>query len=412
MQIVLRLALTRIVKRGRLRVRTAEGLRFEVGDGSGELAELCFHDVAAQWAFLRDPDMRFGELYMDGRITIGQGTLYQVIFLLLQDFRTQPAPLLLRAIDWFRFATRRSQQRNIASASKSNAAHHYDLDVGFYRLFLDADLQYSCAYFERPEQSLDDAQLAKKRHIASKLLVEPGQRVLDIGCGWGGLALYLSQIAGAGDVLGISLAEQQIAEARDRQSRLALVGQLNFELMDYRAVNGTFDRIVSVGMFEHVGIGFYGTFFESCHRLLDKNGVMMLHTIGCSDGPGYVSPWVTKYIFPGGSIPALSEVIPAIERAGLIVSDVEILQLHYAWTIRAWRERFEARRDEAKRLYDERFCRMWEFYLAAAEVAFRCEALNIFQIQISKAPAITPYTRGYVELREAKLRIAEQQAAG
>jgi len=282
--------------------------------------------------------------------------------------------------------------------------------VKLYRLFLDDDLQYSCAYFEHQEQPLEEAQRAKKRHIAAKLLLEPGHSVLDIGCGWGGLAFYLSQTGRAREVLGITLSDEQIAIARDRQSRLNLAGKIRFALQDYREVSGPFDRIVSVGMFEHVGVAYYDSFFGTCHKLLDDRGVMLLHTIGCSDTPGYVTPWVNKYIFPGGSIPSLSQIIPAIERARLIVGDVEVLQLHYAWTLRAWRERFLARRDEARRLYDERFCRMWEFYLAAAEVAFRCEALAVFQIQLTKKPAVTPATRGYIATRETELRAAEQDA--
>ena len=400
---------SRAVARGNLEVLTARGVKLVFGDITGPLVAIRFADSASERAFITDPDMKLGELFMDGKLTMESGSIYDFIHLMLKDTRGQKAPLFLRSLDRFRFATRKLRQRNFASKSKSNVAHHYDLDSRLYKLFLDDDMQYSCAYFETPEHSLGEAQLAKKRHIAAKLCVEPGMNVLDIGCGWGGMAMYLARFARAGSVLGVTLSEEQIAIARQRIATGGLDDKVRFALQDYRSVTGTFDRIVSVGMFEHVGVAFYDTFFKTCHRLLDRNGVMLLHTIGCSDVPGFVTPWLDKYIFPGGYIPSLSEIIPVIERAGLIVSDVEILQLHYAETLKAWRARFMARRAEAVALYDERFCRMWEFYLAAAEAAFRCEDLNIFQLQITREPAKSPTTRNYITTREQALKAEEDK---
>jgi cyclopropane-fatty-acyl-phospholipid synthase len=282
-------------------------------------------------------------------------------------------------------------------------AHHYDLDGRLYSLFLDGDQQYSCAYFESSDQSLDDAQLAKKRHLAAKLRVKPGASVLDIGCGWGGLALYLAEIAGA-NVTGITLSREQYQCAKNRALERGRARQATFKLVDYRDIGGQFDRIVSVGMFEHVGVGFYDTYFEKCAELVTDDGIVLLHAIGRASPPGITNPWIAKYIFPGGYIPALSEVLPAIERAGLFVTDVEILQLHYAETLRAWRERFLAHRDEAVRIYDQRFVRMWEFYLACSEMAFRKGDMIVFQIQMAKQKGVTPATRDYVAREEARLR--------
>ena len=259
----------------------------------------------------------------------------------------------------------------------------------------------------RPDRTLDDAQLAKKRHIAAKLLLEPGQKVLDIGCGWGGLGLYLAELLEA-RVTGITLSEEQhTPRATQRASEKGLSRAHAFRLQDYRDVPETFDRIVSVGMFEHVGVGNYDKFFRKCFELLADDGVMLLHSIGRSEGPAVTNPWVAKYIFPGGYIPALSEVLPAIERAGLLVTDIEILRLHYADTLRAWRQRFIAHRDEVEQVYDSRFVRMWEFYLAAAEVGFREQAMMVFQIQLTKRQDVVPMTRDYIMCAEAQLRARE-----
>jgi len=288
---------------------------------------------------------------------------------------------------------------NFYTGARRNVAHHYDLDAQLYALFLDADRQYSCAYFENGDQSLDDAQLAKKRHLAAKLLVGENSRVLDIGSGWGGLALYLADICGA-HVTGITLSREQHALAQVRASEKGLTDRVEFRLQDYRDVSGHFDRIVSVGMFEHVGVGFYDTFFRRCRDLLDDQGVMLLHSIGRSEGPSTTNPWIAKYIFPGGYIPALSEVLPKVERSGLLVTDIEILRLHYAETLKAWRARFERNRDRARAIYDERFCRMWEMYLIGCEIGFRRQGLMVFQMQLAKAVDTVPLTRDYMLDRE------------
>jgi cyclopropane-fatty-acyl-phospholipid synthase len=390
----LQAALNRIVTKGCLNVTTARGEGLSFGDGTGPVIAVRFTDNRAQWAFLFDADMRLGELYMDGRFILEHGTIYDFIALILREAQNRTHPLAARLIDLLRARFRKWRLPNLPGRSKRNVAHHYDLDGRLYQLFLDMDRQYSCAYFEYPHQSLEDAQLAKKRHLAAKLLLEPHHRLLDIGCGWGGLARHLAARVTKGEVLGITLSEEQLAFAREQKDDE--IRRVKFELQDYRDLNGCFDRIVSVGMFEHVGAASYGTFFKTCEKLLDDRGVMVLHTIGCSATPGFTTPWLDKYIFPGGYIPSLSEIIPQIEKAGLIVTDVEVLRLHYAWTLKIWRDRFMAKRQEAAKLYDERFCRMWEFYLAAAEAAFRYEDLVVFQIQIAKRNDIVPVTRNYI----------------
>jgi cyclopropane-fatty-acyl-phospholipid synthase len=309
---------------------------------------------------------------------------------------------------WLRYLVRHVRQFNPRSRSKNNVARHYDLDGRLYSLFLDPDKQYSCGYFETPDATLDDAQLAKKRHLAAKLLIRRGDRVLDIGSGWGGLSLYLAEMTRA-NVTGVTLSTEQLQLSNARAAERNLTRSAKFLLEDYRDVTGPFERIVSVGMFEHVGVDFYETYFRRCAELLTEDGVMMLHSIGRSEGPDATNPWIAKYIFPGGYIPALSEVIPAIERAGLLVCDIEILRLHYAETLKAWRERFMARREEAVQLYDERFARMWEFYLACSEMSFRKQNMMNFQIQLTKRQGVVPMTRDYIFREEARLRGMERR---
>ncbi|MGH6886480.1 MAG: class I SAM-dependent methyltransferase, partial [Geminicoccales bacterium] len=286
-------------------------------------------------------------------------------------------------------------QYNPVPRARANAAHHYDLSDALYDLFLDADRQYSCAYFTHPHDDLAQAQADKKRHIAAKLLLRPGHRVLDIGSGWGGLGLYLAG-AGAGEVVGITLAEEQLKVSRARAEQAGLADRVRFELRDYRDQAGRFDRIVSVGMFEHVGLQHYPAFFRKIRELLVEDGVALVHAIGRMHGPGATNAWIRKYIFPGGYAPALSEVLPAVERLGLWVTDIEILRLHYAKTLRAWRRRFMANRDRVAQVYDERFCRMWEFYLIGSELAFRRMGHMVFQIQLAKRQDAVPLTRDYI----------------
>jgi cyclopropane-fatty-acyl-phospholipid synthase len=394
----------RFIHRGSLRVTVPEGRVFTFGDGTGPPVAVRFTSRAALREVLLDPELKFGEAYMDGTLVVDEGTIADVLHVLCQN--DAEATRSGRPLYLARYFKRRWQQRNPKPKARRNVAHHYDLDERLYSLFLDADRQYSCGYFETPDQSLDDAQLAKKRHLAAKLLMRRGQRVLDIGCGWGGLALYLAEFSGA-RVKGITLSKEQHALAQQRAAEKQLSGQVEFKLEDYRDVQGPFDRIVSVGMFEHVGLNFYEVFFRKCADLLAEDGVFLLHSIGRSEGPGITNPWVAKYIFPGGYIPALSEVLPYIERAGLLVTDIEILRLHYAETLKAWRERFLAHKEEVQRIYDPRFVRMWEFYLASAEVNFRDHAAMVFQIQLTKRQGVVPMTRDYILHEERRLRAAE-----
>ena len=359
---LLRYFLSRFIRRGVMTFTTASGAKFSCGDGTGEPVSVRFLTTNAERRVLLDPELGLGEVYMDGTFVVEKGSIADALAILLDQ--PEMVPRWAKLQWWLRYLVRHAQQFNPRGRSKHNVAHHYDLDGRLYSLFLDADKQYSCGYFETPEATLDDAQLAKKRHLAAKLSVRRGDRVLDIGSGWGGLGLYLAEMTGA-NVTGITLSTEQLRTSNARAAEKNLTQSAKFFLEDYRDIPGPFDRIVSVGMFEHVGVDFYDTYFKRCAELLTDDGVMMLHSIGRSHGPDVTNPWIAKYIFPGGYIPALSEVIPAIERAGLLVCDIEILRLHYAETLKAWRERFMARREEAVRLYDERFARMWEFYLAS-----------------------------------------------
>jgi cyclopropane-fatty-acyl-phospholipid synthase len=403
---LLELVLASIVRTGSLRVTTARGRRFTLGDGTGKPAAVRFNASWALLGVLLDPELRLGEAYMDGTLVVEDGTLADFLAIAMSQNGAARSPPMAGPLFLVRFVRRRLQQLNRRGRARKNVAHHYDLDGRLYSLFLDADRQYSCGYFEDRDQSLDDAQLAKKRHLAAKLLVQPGHRVLDIGCGWGGLTLYLAEMYGAG-VRGITLSQEQLALSRARAEEKSLDQVVDFRLEDYRDVVGRFDRIVSVGMFEHVGLGFYETYFRKCAALLADDGVMVLHSIGRSEGPGVTNPFIAKYIFPGGYIPALSEVMRAIERAGLLVTDVEILRLHYAETLKAWRERFLAHSEEVERLYDARFARMWEFYLASSEMAFRHQNMMVMQIQLTKVQGVVPVTRDYIGREEQRLRALE-----
>jgi cyclopropane-fatty-acyl-phospholipid synthase len=399
-----------LIKFGHLEVITPSGNRLNFGDGGGAPVVVRFTDSAAQWAFLFDPELRLGEIFTDSRLLMEQGSIYDFLILVLSNIQASPKEkpnIFARIAAQIRFATRRQRQRNTSTRAKRNVARHYDLGDELYALFLDADWQYSCAYFESPDLTLEQAQLAKKRHIAAKLMVDRGHSVLDIGCGWGGLALYMAESAEAGAVTGITLSEEQLARAQQRAAQRGLADRVQFQLQDYRSLNGQFDRIVSVGMFEHVGLSFYDTYFQNCFRLLKPDGVMLLHTIGCTGVPTQANPWLDRYIFPGGYLPTLSEMMPAIERAGLVLNDIEVWRLHYAQTLRIWRERFMARRGDAEKLYDDRFCRMWEFYLAFCEAAFRHEDVVVFQLQLTRRNDTVPLSRDYIAQREAQLRQRE-----
>jgi len=394
-----------LIRNGPLTVIGADGRICSYGAPSTEVRPVTirFTDHATPRRIARNPAMGAGEAYMDGRLIVEEGDIRQFLDLIGYNVRWDADnPARVRLWRPQRIAAM-FDTWNWERRAKRNVAHHYDLSAGLYDLFLDADRQYSCAYFDDPERSLDRAQADKKAHIAAKLLLEPGQRVLDIGCGWGGMALYMNRAADV-DVLGITLSEEQLKVARERAATAGVSDRVKFELIDYRRVTGSFDRIVSVGMFEHVGPPHYRTFFETCRSLLAPDGVMLLHTIGRADGPGATDPWLAKYIFPGGYVPALSQIMPAIERAFLWVTDIEALRLHYAFTTALWYERVTAHEAEITGLYDTRFFRMWQFYLAGAIAAFRHDGHLVFQIQLTRKRDAVPITRAYMEREEELLR--------
>ena len=345
-------------------------------------------------AIALNPALGAGEAFMDGRLTLEQGDIFALLDLVTWNLRWQrdnPVRFALwrqaRAAAWW-------DGINFARRSRRNVAHHYDLDDRLYDLFLDPHRQYSCAYWAPGITTLEAAQEAKLGHIAAKLDLKPGLRVLDIGCGWGGLARYLHKVSGA-QVTGVTLSEEQLKYARAEAARQGLTG-VDYQLIDYRAVTGQYDRIVSVGMFEHVGLPHYRQFFEVVERLLATDGVALLHTIARADGPGATDPWTAKYIFPGGYSPALSQIVPAIEKAWLWITDIEVLRLHYAWTLKAWYDRCAARQAEIVGLYDGRFYRMWMFYLAAAHCAFANDGHMNVQVQMTKRRDTLPPSRDYM----------------
>ncbi len=368
------------------------------------------HDPKLDLRLALNPGLHAGEAYMDGRLTVERGTLYDLLAIVCRNAGTGSLGPLGRLRQGTAPLLRLAQQLNPAVRARRNVAHHYDLSERLYDLFLDTDRQYSCAYFARPGLSLDEAQAAKKRHIIAKLLLRPGQRVLDIGCGWGGLALSIAKAADV-EVLGITLSREQLTFARRRAEESGLAHRVRFELLDYRDIRDGFDRIVSVGMFEHVGVPHYGTYFRRVRELLTEDGVALVHAIGRMDGPGTTNPWLRKYIFPGGYSPALSEVVPRIEGAGLWLTDLEVLRLHYAETLRHWRLRFLANRAEVARLYDDRFCRMWEFYLAGCECAFRFQGHMVWQAQLARRVDAVPLTRDYIATAERARRPGTELAA-
>ena len=400
----------RIITVGRLRVLDAGGTLHTFDGSPGARVTIRLHDPALHWKLLVRPRLYLGEAFMDGTLTVEEGSLYDLIDLLAVNLEALPGGLLAHVLNGSVGPLRRIHQFNPLFRARQNAAHHYDLSDQLYELFLDKDRQYSCAYFHDRGDDLDVAQLNKKQHIAAKLLIRPGHKVLDIGSGWGGLALYLASECGA-DVTGLTLSVEQHKFALRRAAAAGLSDRVRFYLRDYREELGHYDRIVSVGMFEHVGINHYSAFFEKLKSLLNPDGVALLHSIGRKDGPGSTHPWIRKYIFPGGYVPALSEVLPTVERSKLWITDIEILRLHYAETLRAWRGRFERNRDRLRRIYDERFCRMWELYLIGSEIAFRRHDHMVFQMQLAKAVDTVPLTRDYLLDWEREQSAASDRAA-
>lgn len=400
-----------VIKDGDLCLIDAAGREWRFGNGTAPHVAIRIHDKATQRRLLFNPQLAVGEAYMGGTLTVERGTLYDFIDLASQNLQYVESHPFHAFVGRLSHWLRRLQQHNPIGKAQRNVAHHYDLSDDLYDLFLDRDRQYSCAYFDPKTEGLDEAQINKKRHIAAKLLLtRPGLKVLDIGSGWGGMGLYLAQQAGA-QVTGVTLSTEQHKVSQQRAADAGVTGRVEFALRDYREQTGQFDRIVSVGMFEHVGAGHYVEYFEKVKELLADDGVFLLHSIGRMESPGTTNAWLRKYIFPGGYTPALSEVLSAVEKAGLWVTDIEILRLHYAETLRHWHDRFQAKRAQAAELYDEEFCRMWEFYLIGCEVAFRRRGQMVFQMQLAKRQDAVPLTRDYITDWERSIDAQESQAA-
>jgi cyclopropane-fatty-acyl-phospholipid synthase len=399
--------LSRFVRRGTLSVIDARGQMYQFGTTPQPAATMRLHDPDLPLKLFRNPELYAGEAYMNGTLTFEDSSLTDFLELFSVNRATMASYPLQHVLRRISRMVRAFQQYNPIGKAQQNVAHHYDLSRDLYELFLDEDLQYSCAYFENGDETLEEAQAKKKRHLAAKLRLQDGQRILDIGCGWGGLALDLARRANV-EVLGVTLSEEQHAVAVQRAKAAGLEGRVRFELRDYRQVTGPFDRIVSVGMFEHVGVARYDEFFGKVFSLLPDDGLAVLHSIGHMSPPSTASPWMRKYIFPGAYSPALSEVFAATERQHLWVSDVEVLRVHYADTLKEWNRRFQKNRARVADIYDERFCRMWEFYLISAETMFRTGAQMVFQMQLARTRDAAALTRDYIFETEEAYRQAEQ----
>jgi len=387
--------LRHLIRSGRLDLHLPSGSHVRIGDMAARPVVVRIADATLPRRLSLNPDLALGEGYADGGLTVDDDDLHGLLALAMQNMTQGHATPGQRLANRLRRLLRRAFQANGAPRSRHNVAHHYDLSGALYDLFLDADRQYSCAYFREPDQSLEAAQADKKAHIAAKLCIRPGMRVLDIGCGWGGMAITLARDHGA-RVTGITLSEEQHRIATERVRAADLSDRVDIRIADYRSLSATYDRIVSVGMFEHVGAPNFATYFRVLSDRLADDGVALVHTIGRCAPPGGTNPWVRKYIFPGGYIPALSEISAAVERVGLWTTDVEVWRLHYARTLRHWHDRFMARSAEAAALYDERFVRLWRFYLAASEQTFRHGQQAVFQIQLAHRRDAVPLTRDYL----------------
>jgi cyclopropane-fatty-acyl-phospholipid synthase len=394
-QVALDRMLRHMLRSGTVIVAMPDAATHTYGDGSGRPVTVRLRDRATLRHLVLDPELALGEAYMNGSLTIEGDRLQDLLALVVQNRDSAARIWWQQPLGKLRDNLRRLTQYNVATRARRHVAHHYDLSGSLYDLFLDDDRQYSCGYFQRPEDTLEAAQAQKKDHIAHKLMIEPGMRVLDIGCGWGGMALTLAKDHGA-EVLGITLSEEQHAVASRRAARAGLSDRAAFRLCDYREVTGTFDRVVSVGMFEHVGLPHYDTYFRTVRDRLSPEGIALLHTIGWTAPPHATNPWLAKYIFPGGYVPTLSEITKAIERSRLWAADIECWRLHYAYTLRHWFNRFSANEDAVRALYDARFVRMWRFYLAASEQTFRHGRQAVFQIQLSRKIDAVPLTRDYL----------------
>jgi cyclopropane-fatty-acyl-phospholipid synthase len=402
--------LKRLIKKGTLTVIDCQNQTRVFKGDPGPTATMKLHNRSVARKLAIYPKLYLGEAYMDGLLTVEDGNIYDLLDLFSLNTGWGIKHPLASIGDFIYKLVWLFIRYNPKSRSVQNVAHHYDLSDDFYNLFLDENRQYSCAYFKNPDDSLEQAQLQKMAHIEAKLALKDGQKVLDIGCGWGGMARFLANCRNV-SVKGITLSKNQLAYAKSKAKEVGLDDRVDYIMKDYRDLTETFDRIVSVGMFEHVGVPHYRHFFDKVKVTLKEDGVALLHTIGTADRPTATNPWIQKYIFPGGYIPALSEITPEIEKAGLYITDIEILRVHYAETLRAWRQRFTDKLDVVLEIYDDRFSRMWEFYLAASEVAFRYNGLVVFQIQLAKKIDTLPLTRDYVSELEKQHGFDTQIAA-
>ena len=394
-----------VVHKGSLCVIDAAGRRTPIGDGSPPEVTVRIPSKARDLAISLNPALKLGEAYMNGHLIVEDGSIYNLLDVLARNYNTARNSPLLAALERIGTALRHT---NPIDRDRRNVAHHYDLSGTLYDIFLDADRQYSCAYFKHPDDTLETAQANKKRHIAAKLCLDrPGLRVLDIGSGWGGLGLYLAE-SFAAQVTGITLSTEQHDLSNRRAAQSPASERVGFNLWDYRELEGQYDRIVSVGMFEHVGKRNYETYFARVRDLLTDDGIALIHSIGYADTPGPINPFIRKYIFPGAALPSLSEVTAAAEKTGLWITDIEVLRLHYAETLRHWREGFTARWDEVAALYDERFCRMWEFYLSLCEIGFRQRTNMVFQMQLTRRVDAAPLTRDYIVDAERRAETADR----
>ncbi|MBL8643608.1 MAG: class I SAM-dependent methyltransferase [Rhodospirillaceae bacterium] len=386
-----------LIHTGTLRVTDATGhTHVYSGRKPGPTVGMTLRDPALHKQIFLDPEMAVGEGYMNGTLTLDDGTtLYDFLTVIYGNYINAPRKGLFYALLQTQRAVRRLLSRNPLSVSRKNVAHHYDLKDELFDLFLDADRQYSCAYFRSPDDTLEQAQLNKKRHIARKLRIEPGMKVLDIGSGWGGLGLTLAQEFGA-DVTGITLSDNQLAVSNRRAAEAGVADRCRFVLRDYRNEQGRYDRVVSVGMYEHVGLRHGKTFFRHLERLLADDGIALIHTITKFNNPGPIPTWTDKYVFPGAYVPTLSELAPAVEKSGLFFVDIEVLRIHYAETLRHWRERLYAQQTVVEKMYDPRFFRMWDFYLTGSEVGFRQGEIMITHTQLEKKLGTAPLTRDYL----------------
>ena len=393
---ILNKMLGQLIRHGNLTIHFPEGTVQKYGDGTGPEVTVRVTDPALPGRMARNPDLALGEAYVDGALTIDHDDLHGFLALVIANTKGGGTQVWWRRMqNAAKVMLRGAGQFNTAKRSAANVEHHYDLSGALYDLFLDADRQYSCGYFIHPDDTLEQAQTQKKAHIAAKLCLQPGMTVLDIGSGWGGMAITLARDYGA-KVLGVTLSQEQLKRSVDRVAAAGLSDRVSFRLIDYRKLTGQFDRIVSVGMFEHVGVPHYSEYFAKVRNLLSPDGIALIHTIGRAAPPSSTNPWVAKYIFPGGYVPALSEMSAAMEKSGLWPTDVEVWRLHYAMTLSHWLQRFDANIDKVRALYDDRFCRMWRYYLVASEMTFREGRQCVFQMQLARRQDAVPLTRDYI----------------